>query len=77
MLRALDLEAARARLAALGVVFGEDQGRRSGLTFTVGTEDDAARLLRDVVTGGVAVTSFSPAGGAIEEAYVELGVDGR
>ena len=76
VLRALDLAAARARLVELGVVFGEERGRQPGLGMVLGTEADAAHLLTDVVAGGVAVTAFAPAGGAIEEAYLELGVEG-
>lgn len=74
-LRALDLAAARARLGELGVVYAEEQGRQPWLSMVLGTEHDAARLLADLVSGGVAVTAFAPAGGALEEAYMELGAE--
>ncbi|MEA5454980.1 ABC transporter ATP-binding protein [Sinomonas sp. JGH33] len=76
-LEALDLAPARARLGELGVEFGEEDGRRPRLSFIVATDDDAARLLRELVTAGVAVTAFAPAGGVIEETYLGLGADER
>ena len=76
-LHALDLGTARMRLAELGVAFGDEQGRRPWLSIVLATEDDAARLLRDLVAGGVAVTAFAPAGGALEAAYLQMGVERR
>jgi ABC-2 type transport system ATP-binding protein len=35
-------------------------------------DDDAARLLRDLVLAGVGVSSFAPASGALEETYMNL-----
>lgn len=35
-------------------------------------DGDAERLLRDLVLAGVAIRSFAPAAGALEETYMNL-----
>jgi ABC-2 type transport system ATP-binding protein len=72
---ALDPAAAAAALTGLGVVFESREGRRVSLSVVVGTQAQAAALLGDLVRAGVAVTSFAPAAGALEESYLSLEVE--
>lgn len=72
---ALEPNALAAALTTLGVAVEAGTTRRDSLTVDVGTEADAAQLLRDLVTAGVAVTSFAPATGALEETYMNMKVE--
>ncbi|PYI40161.1 multidrug ABC transporter ATP-binding protein [Arthrobacter psychrolactophilus] len=72
---ALEPNALAAALTTLGVAVEAGTTRRDSLTVGVGTEADAAQLLRDLVTAGVAVTSFAPATGALEETYMNMKVE--
>ncbi len=69
---ASDTSALAARLTELGLVFRTEDGRRPGLSLTLLNEEDAERLLRDLVLAGVGITSFAPAVGALEETYMNL-----
>lgn len=72
---ALEPNALAAALTTLGVAVEAGTTRRDSLTVVVGAETDAAQLLRDLVTAGVAVTSFAPATGALEETYMNMKVE--
>lgn len=61
-----------ARLTELGLEFRTEAGRRPAVSLMLLNDDDAARLLRDLVLSGVGVTSFAPASGALEETYMNL-----
>ena len=61
-----------AKLTELGLAFRVEDGRRPAVSLMLMNDDDAARLLRDLVLAGVAVTSFAPASGALEETYMNL-----
>lgn len=74
---AVDPSTLAAALSSLGLVFRQEPGRRAAVTLMLGTESDAAALLRDLVGAGVAVTSFSPASGALEETYMSLDAEQR
>jgi ABC-type multidrug transport system ATPase subunit len=69
---AADTEALAAKLADLGLAFRVEDGRRPAISLLLLNDDDAARLLRDLVLAGVVVTSFAPASGALEETYMNL-----
>lgn len=70
-IRALDGQGLAARLESLSVPFGVPRAqRRDEAVVRVGSETEAAELLRRLVTGGVAVTAFAPASGALEETYL-------
>jgi ABC-2 type transport system ATP-binding protein len=69
---ASDTAALAARLTALGVAFRHENGRRPALSLTLASDNDAERLLRDLVLAGVGVNSFAPASGALEETYMSL-----
>ncbi|MDR6414251.1 ABC transporter ATP-binding protein [Pseudarthrobacter sulfonivorans] len=60
------------KLTELGLTFRVEDGRRPAVSLMLLNDDDAARLLRDLVLAGVAVTSFAPASGALEETYMNL-----
>lgn len=72
---ALDPSALGAALTALGMNYGAGNGRRDTVTVTVGTEQQASALLRDLVMAGVAVCAFAPATGALEETYMSMKVE--
>jgi ABC-2 type transport system ATP-binding protein len=61
-----------AKLTELGLSFRVEEGRRPSVTLLLMNDDDAARLLRNLVLAGVAVRSFAPASGALEETYMNL-----
>jgi ABC-type multidrug transport system ATPase subunit len=61
-----------AKLTELGLTFRVEDGRRPAVSLLLMNDDDAARLLRDLVLAGVAVRSFAPASGALEETYMNL-----
>ncbi|HEU4668901.1 MAG TPA: ABC transporter ATP-binding protein [Arthrobacter sp.] len=67
-----DPAALAAKLAALGMAFRVEDGRRPGLSLVLNNDGDAERLLRDLVLAGVGITSFAPASGALEETYMNL-----
>jgi ABC-2 type transport system ATP-binding protein len=69
---ASDTAALAARLTELGVAFRHENGRRPALSLTLASDNDAERLLRDLVLAGVGVNSFAPASGALEETYMSL-----
>jgi ABC-2 type transport system ATP-binding protein len=66
--RALDPEALDAAL------LGRDHGPPGpyGTDVELGSEQEAAGLLAELVSGGVPVTAFGPVGGDLEAAYLEL-----
>lgn len=72
---ALDPVALNGALVALGVDFETGGGRRDSVTLTVGTQQHAAQLLRDLVDAGVEVCAFAPASGALEETYMNMKVE--
>ncbi|MGO2542741.1 MAG: ABC transporter ATP-binding protein [Specibacter sp.] len=72
---ALDPAALAAALTALGVAFEPGTGRRPSASVNVEREEQAAALLRDLVAAGVAVSSFAPATGALEETYMSMKVE--
>lgn len=69
---ASDMAALAARLTELGLAFRREDGRRPSVSLMLASDDDAERLLRDLVLGGVGVSSFAPASGALEETYMSL-----
>lgn len=69
---ASDMAALAARLNELGLVFRREDGRRPSVSLMLATDDDAERLLRDLVLAGVGVSSFAPASGALEATYMNL-----
>jgi ABC-type multidrug transport system ATPase subunit len=69
---AADGAALAAKLTELGLVFRVEDGRRPAVSLLLMNDDDATRLLRDLVLAGVAVRSFAPASGALEETYMNL-----
>ncbi|MGO4383548.1 ABC transporter ATP-binding protein [Specibacter sp. RAF43] len=73
----LDPAALAAELGRQGVPFAAGTGRRDSVQVLLGTEADAARLLAGLVRAGVAVTSFAPAAGALEETYMSMEVEQR
>lgn len=52
-----------------------DGPRRGQVRVQLAGEDQAAALLRDLVLGGVDVSAFAPATGALEETYMSLEAD--
>ncbi|MCO4251989.1 ABC transporter ATP-binding protein [Pseudarthrobacter raffinosi] len=68
---ATDGAALAAKLTDLGLTFRVEDGRRPAVSLVL-LNDDAARLLRDLVLAGVGVSSFAPASGALEETYMNL-----
>ncbi|MDQ0925033.1 ABC-2 type transport system ATP-binding protein [Pseudarthrobacter sp. W1I19] len=69
---ASDMEGLAGKLTGLGLAFRREDGRRPALSLMLGGDNDAERLLRDLVLAGVGVTSFAPATGALEETYMSL-----
>lgn len=69
---ASDVDALAARLTELGLAFRREDGRRRSVSLMLASDDDAERLLRDLVLAGVGVSSFAPASGALEETYMSL-----
>ncbi len=69
---ATDGGALAAKLTELGLAFRDEDGRRPAVSLLLLNDDDAARLLRDLVLAGVPVSSFAPASGALEETYMNL-----
>ncbi|UZX01819.1 ABC transporter ATP-binding protein [Arthrobacter sp. CDRTa11] len=69
---ASDGAALAAKLTSLGLAFRVEDGRRQAVSLMLMNDDDAARLLRDLVLAGVGVSSFAPASGALEETYMSL-----
>lgn len=74
---ATDPAALAAKLTELGLTFRIEDGRRPSISLLLLNDDDAARLLRDLVLAGVGVRSFAPASGALEETYMNLEGDRR
>ena len=72
---ALDPVVLNAALVGLGVEFEAGGGRRDSVTVTLGTQQHAARLLRDLVEAGAGVCAFAPASGALEESYMNMLVE--
>ncbi|WP_426998068.1 ABC transporter ATP-binding protein [Pseudarthrobacter sp. N5] len=66
-----------AKLSELGLVFREETGRRPAVSLMLLNDDDAGRLLRDLVLADVGVTAFAPASGALEETYMNLEAERR
>lgn len=62
-------------LNALGLTFEQGQGGRDSVRVLLGSEEQAVKLLRDLVTAGVHVHSFAPAAGALEETYMKMLVE--
>jgi ABC-2 type transport system ATP-binding protein len=91
--RALSLAALTAWLTSVGAVWHADVDTApvptgfgpprpapdgpGGVLVDIADEDGAARLVRDAVTAGVALTSIAPAGGALEQAYLALDEERR
>jgi ABC-type multidrug transport system ATPase subunit len=69
---ATDGGALAAKLSELGLAFRQEDSRRPAVSLMLFNDDDAARLLRDLVLAGVPVSSFAPASGALEETYMNL-----
>ncbi|HEY8753119.1 MAG TPA: ABC transporter ATP-binding protein [Arthrobacter sp.] len=69
---ATDRAALAAKLTELGLAFRIEGSRRPSVSLVLMNDDDAARLLRDLVLAGVGVSSFAPASGALEETYMNL-----
>ncbi|MCZ2404536.1 ABC transporter ATP-binding protein [Paenarthrobacter sp. Z7-10] len=69
---ARDMAALAGKLEQLGLVYRTGTGRRGSISLLLANEADAVRLLRELVITGVAVTSFAPAAGALEETYLTL-----
>lgn len=69
---ATDYAALADKLTDMGLTFRLEDGRRPAVTLVLLNDDDAARLLRDLVLAGVGVSSFAPASGALEETYMNL-----
>jgi ABC-type multidrug transport system ATPase subunit len=74
---ATDGPALAAKLTELGLRFRVEDGRRPAVSLMLMNDDDAARLLRDLVLAGVPVRSFAPDSGALEETYMFLEGEGR
>ena len=72
---ALNTAVLNTALAALGVAFEAGSGRQESVTVTLGTEQHAAQLLRDLVDAGAEVCAFGPASGALEESYMNMLVE--
>ena len=71
--QATDGSALESALRKLGVPFQVSGGqRRFEAVVRVGSETEAAALLRRLVEEGVPVTAFGPAAGALEETYLSL-----
>lgn len=71
---ALDAAALRTALSRRGVDF-EEAGRT--IEVPVGGQEHSAQLLRDLITDGVAVTTFAPVHSALEAAYLDATEDRR
>ncbi len=69
---AIDGAVLAAKLTELGLAFRVEDSRRPAVSLVLLDDDDAARLLRDLVLAGVGVRSFAPASGALEETYMNL-----
>lgn len=74
---ATDGQALAAKLGELGLTFRVENGRRPAFSLMLMNDDDAARLLKDLVVAGVPVSSFAPASGALEETYMNLETEQR
>ena len=74
---ALDPAMLAAALQRMGVQFEAGGRRRGSVTVMVGTEQESAQLLAELVGSGVAVTAFGPASGALEETYMSMDVEQR
>ena len=72
---ALEAAALATALTSLGVSFETGSGRRESVVVSVGSEQDAVSLLRDLVAAGVDVCAFAPATGALEETYMSMKVE--
>jgi ABC-type multidrug transport system ATPase subunit len=84
--RALSLMALTSWLTSVGAVWHADDDdapapggldRPGGVLVDIADEQGAARLVRDAVTAGIALTSIAPAGGALEQAYLALDEERR
>ena len=74
-MKALDPVALQEALAAAGV--GWTAAGHAGIDVQVlGGETSAARLLGELIAGGVQVTAFAPVGGSLEATYLDL-VEGQ
>lgn len=69
---ATDGAALAGKLTGLGLAFRVEDTRQPAVSLVLKNDDDAARLLRDLVLAGVGVRSFAPASGALEETYMNL-----
>lgn len=69
---ATDGAALAAKLTGLGLTFRIEDSRRPAVSLVLMNDNDAARLLRELVLAGVGVSSFAPAAGALEETYMNL-----
>lgn len=72
---ALDPDSLAAALTSMGLAFEQGTGRRDSVRVAVGSEEHAAKLLRDLVAAGVDVCAFAPAAGALEETYMSMKVE--
>ncbi|WP_082358053.1 MULTISPECIES: ABC transporter ATP-binding protein [Arthrobacter] len=69
---ALDAADLASGLAALRVPYTEGVGRGPSVNVNVGSTLEASKLLRELITAGVAVHDFGPAAGALEETYMSM-----
>lgn len=74
-LRALEQDVLHRALERIGVGW-TDAGRAGVDVEVLGGEPSAARLLGELIGGGVAITAFAPLGGALEATYLDL-VEGQ
>lgn len=65
------------KLSELGLDFRHEDGRRPAVSLVLINDDDASRLLRELVLAEVRITSFAPASGALEETYMNLEAERR
>lgn len=72
-IRALDPAHLEAALGSLGVTAAAEQSLKGPVcTVELPSEEAAAELLGSLVSAGVRVIDFSPASGALEQAFVQL-----
>ncbi len=76
-LAAANMDLLTAKLEKLGLRYRLEAGRRAGISLLLSNEQDAARLLRELVLAGVEITAFAPAAGALEETYLSLETEQR
>ncbi|NLT56944.1 MAG: ABC transporter ATP-binding protein [Actinomycetales bacterium] len=73
--RALDEQSLVAALDARGIPYGE--GDRYGREIEIASDVEAAEVLNALVSDGVPVVAFHPAGGVLERTYLALTEDRR